>query len=504
MYQQNIINQLQCLPIPNTTKYLYSQLYDIPVPLERRNLIAGQQQGTTIFPLLNQNIKVGLDLGQSQQPIKQYKQDPYTIKKEKYYEEFPADYLLPIEIKKYNPVMTAKERERILGIEQLKFELKQQQLLQAQKPLSISSSKLSISKSLSKISVQPKKVPQQANQFLVKVQELPRMNRKTKILRINLIFLNWYLKSLNYQIEQKKLRQHNFVSENLDQTLDDISDWFVPRIDANLLEICNWTDDLSLKIGQDSQNAKTKQKISKYIDQFFVNLSKDFKPEEHFKGITAKTLNIYIQQYNFPPENHFLKFEAFRLRFYKYGSLKETNTQQKQLIIIGIIVFRQLLFENILELWKMYPDQQNQAALALVQKNSLILASILHDSLVAGIKKLIPLQNQNLDKLKAAIKIREYPLSINEQLLMKQDKQFKSEILIDGLLAPNIVNRYIYVKQNQQEEYLEKVQKIIIELTEKIVVQLDKEHQENKPEKVKVRDLMMGYLDSKKVIQNDE
>ncbi|KAM3127733.1 hypothetical protein pb186bvf_020165 [Paramecium bursaria] len=502
-------------------------------------------------------IRLGFDLSQFGLPSEPPK--PIKIKmrksppKQQFYQEVPHDYLETVELPRIqrnesllqqrviqqNIRYMYDKEEKIRQMKSEQFDLPWSEQYQKQQPIQrqqqlqriehkqpkvqqsqeeqMSSeqtiSKSSISQKQQKSRRQEKKINKADDKKTIPTKPIKKRvvidwNGKTKRFRINMLFLNWYLQTLYYLTSEKRKEQLKLLSENAEIVFRNIDDWIDSKVEKFQLDVCNTRDDLNLQLGQDKINEKKKAVISKLLDTLFTSLNN--KPDMNltFVDVVAKVFNIYCQNYNFPPKKYFLKFEALRLNFNSLGGLQDIKLEQQRVVIIGYFLIRRILIQCILNLWNSYPDQQNTEMLLLIQRNSIILGSIIHEVLVKYMEKTAPINKKlTIGKLKTLVEFKELPLSDNEEALKKSGKKFSDNVLVDGILPSALLMKYIYKSGQEKEPYVEKIEQEVIKFTDQIIQQLNKEHEKETKEIVRVKmfKLMLSFnVTKQKALKNLE
>ncbi|CAD8195779.1 unnamed protein product [Paramecium octaurelia] len=449
-------------------------------------------------------LQVGLELPNFS--MMQKKQQQLTRKNtppKKYLDEFPAYYLdlLPIP-----PYLQEKEPHNYLilqgkGERPKKIEMNQLPSLRQLKetPKSKVSSKTTLKpknkpiiKSLDLQSLgqnyQQKETDKQINKQSLQTEQKMNQQKKPSSLQLQRLIKRVYHIKIwlsFYKLLQETLtaksdiilkQQREEFAQNLKGALRQLSDWTDASLDDLLLEIINLKDPLYIKVGEEKQNQQKKKNIENLLVLCMKKLQ-SVNIAEFFTKQLSLILNNLIQPYQFPPVQYYFKFEIVRLKTTSSGSLGQIEKNQQRMILMLFLIIRQILFAQILRAWQFHPNQtDNDKQLILIQANSIILVSVVHEIVIKWIERNVPKKRGlDLDLLHHQFQFLEKPLTQDKEKMEKQGKIYQDNELIEGILGSNQIMKYLQNSKGEFEKWVIQFEKDMIDFCDKIYDHLTKE-----------------------------
>ena len=98
--------------------------------------------------------------------------------------------------------------------------------------------------------------------------------------------------------------------------------------------------------------------IEKIIERMF-----DFSKESNFNKNLLKFLGDISQNFQFPPTKFYFNFEIMRLKFTKFGAIKDMTAHMKKMVISIYLIIRICCFSVLYAPWKLGMDGLSETEL---------------------------------------------------------------------------------------------------------------------------------------------
>ncbi|CAD8107799.1 unnamed protein product [Paramecium primaurelia] len=329
-------------------------------------------------------------------------------------------------------------------------------------------------------------------------KQLQRWIKRVYHLKIWLSFYKLLIETLTAKTEIILKQQREEFAQNLNGALRQLSNWTDATLDELLLEIINLKEPLYMRVGEEKQNQQKKKNIENLLvlcmkKLISVNISGFFTKQ------LGMILNRLIQPYQFPPVSYYFKFEIIRLKPTVSGSLGQMEKNQQRMIIMLFIFIRQVLFAQILRAWQFHPNQtDNDQQLMLIQANSIIIVSVVHEIIIKWIERNVPKKRGlDLDMLHHQFLFIEKPLTQDKEKMEKQGKKYQDNELIEGILGSNQIMKYLQNTKGEFEKWVIQFEKDMLNYCDQIYDHLTKEFEEQPRQRDRICKMMsIHYLAS--------
>ncbi|CAD8096569.1 unnamed protein product [Paramecium primaurelia] len=205
-------------------------------------------------------------------------------------------------------------------------------------------------------------------------KKLPVSSKRFRIFKASIIFISYYIKTLNSEIE-KKLKICRERDAQIPNILDYLLGEYETALEQQMIEFLNNKIDFKVEIGRDKENQAKFEKVFAFITRF-LKQALTIKPDT-INSIFFDFLRSICIPNQFPPLEYFVQYEAERIRFNTIGQIGKISESIQLMIIEGVILLRILVNQMIFKAWEYHPSQDNQEVLFFIHRNALIVGSIL-------------------------------------------------------------------------------------------------------------------------------
>ncbi|CAD8120759.1 unnamed protein product [Paramecium sonneborni] len=316
-------------------------------------------------------------------------------------------------------------------------------------------------------------------------KKLPVSSKRFRIFKASIIFISYYIKTLNSEIS-KKLKICRERDADIPNLLDYLLGEYERALESQMIDFMNNKMDFKVEIGRDKQNQAKYEKIFGFITRFLTKIL-TVKPE-NLSPLFFDFLRSICIPNQFPPLDFFIKYEAERIRFNTIGQIGKISESIQLMIIEGLTLLRIFVNQMIFRAWEYHPSQDNSEVLLFVHRNGLIVGSILVYLYLERYTNEIP---QKFDWEK----VQWNKINILPQIFNDEPDNNKTAI-IKNLLPQQAVAPYLKYLAQQTKKNNE-IQELLNQINQNYLKELNRQTQvalSEKEEKPRMISLIMNTI----------